>query len=89
MAKEREVTIIYNRKPFASRLIGRPKNRWKDDVRKDWQTVKIKNCKKSVLNRDLWKIIVERTKTHIELQRLPRSSMIYPIYCLPVHLVSS
>jgi hypothetical protein len=34
--------------------------------------MQIKNWKKSVLNRDLWKIIVERTKTHIELWRLPR-----------------
>jgi hypothetical protein len=49
------------------RPIGRPKNRWEDDVRKDLQTVKIKNGKKCVLNRDLWKTIVERTKTHIEL----------------------
>jgi hypothetical protein len=29
--------------------------------------MKIKNWKKSVLDRDLWKTIVERTKTHIEL----------------------
>ena len=67
MPKEREVTRIYNWKPFASRPIGRQKNRWKDDVRKDLQEMKIKNWKKSVLNRDSWKTIVERTKTHIEL----------------------
>jgi hypothetical protein len=42
-------------------------NRWEDDVRKDLQTMNIQNWKKSVLNRDLWKTIVERTKTHIEL----------------------
>jgi hypothetical protein len=65
--KEREVTRIYKWKPFASRLIGRPKKRWEGDVRKDLQTMKIKNWTKSVLNRDLWKTIVERTKTHIEL----------------------
>jgi hypothetical protein len=41
--KEREVTGIYIWKPFASRPIGRPKNRWEDDVRKDPQTMKIKN----------------------------------------------
>ena len=38
-----------------------------DDVRKDLQTMKIKNWKRSVLDRDLWKKIVERTKTHTEL----------------------
>ena len=67
MQKEREVTKIYKWKPFASRPIGRPKNRWEDDVRKDLQTMKIKNWKRSVLDRDLWKKIVERTKTHTEL----------------------
>jgi hypothetical protein len=67
MPKETEVTRIYKWKPFASRPIGTPKNRWKDYVRKDLQTVKIKNWKKSVLNRDLWKTVFERTKTHIEL----------------------
>jgi hypothetical protein len=70
MPKEREVTRIYKWKPLASRPIGRPKNRWEDDVRKDWQTVKVKKWKKSVLNRDLWKAIVEQTKTHVELQCL-------------------
>jgi hypothetical protein len=67
MPKEREVTRIYKWKPFASRPVGRPKNRREEDVRKNLQTMKIKNWKKSVLNRDSWKTIVERTKTHIEL----------------------
>jgi hypothetical protein len=67
MQKEREVTRTYKWKPFASRPIGRRKIRWEDDVRKDLQTIKIKNWKKSILNRDLWKKIVEQTKTHIEL----------------------
>jgi hypothetical protein len=70
--KEREVTRIYKWKPIVSIPIERPKNRWEDDVRKDLQTMKIKNWKKSLLNRDLWKTIVERTKTHIMLQRLSR-----------------
>jgi hypothetical protein len=65
--KERKVTRIYKWKPFASRPIGRPKNGWEDDVRKDLQTMRIKNWKESALKRDLWKTIVERTKTHIEL----------------------
>jgi hypothetical protein len=62
-----EITRIYKRKPLASIPIGRPKNKWEDDVRKNLQTAKIKNWKKGVLNRDLWKKIVERIKTHIEL----------------------
>ena len=65
--KEREDTRIYKWKPLASRPTGRQKNGWQDDVRKDLETVKNKNWKNCVLNRDLWKTIVERTKTHIEL----------------------
>jgi len=67
MQKDTEVTKIHKWKPFASRRIGRPKNRWEDDVRKDLQTMKIKNWNRSVLDRDLWKKIVEWTKTHAEL----------------------
>jgi hypothetical protein len=50
----------------ASRPIGRPKIRWEDDIRKDLQTMRIKNWK-SALDRDSWKTIVERTKAHNEL----------------------
>ena len=67
MQKESKVTKIYKLKPFAPRPTGRPKNRWEDDVRKDLQTIKIKKWKRSVLDRDLWKKVVERTKTHTEL----------------------
>jgi hypothetical protein len=58
---------IYKWKPLASRPKRRPKNRWVDDVRMDLQKIKIKNWKKSVLDRNLWRTIVERTKTRTEL----------------------
>jgi len=67
MPKEREVTRIYKWKPLASRTKGRPKNRWEDDVRMDLQKMKIKDWKRSVSDRDLWRTIVERTKTRKEL----------------------
>jgi hypothetical protein len=63
MPQEREVTRIYKWKPFASRPIERPKIRWKYGIRKYLQTMRIKNWKKSVLDRDCWKAIVERAKT--------------------------
>jgi hypothetical protein len=67
MPKEREVTRIYKWKPLASRPVVRPKNVLEGDVRKDLQTVKITNWKKNILNIDLWKTIVERTKNNMEL----------------------
>jgi hypothetical protein len=66
MPKRKEVTRMCKWKPLASKPIGRLKSRWEDDVRKDCQTMKIKNWKKSVLNRNLWKTVVEQSKTHIE-----------------------
>jgi hypothetical protein len=67
MPNEREGTRIYKWKPFASRPKGRPKNRSEDDVRMDLQKMKFKNWKRSVLDRNLWRTIVERTKTRKEL----------------------
>jgi hypothetical protein len=64
---EREVTRIHKWKPLASRPEGRPKNRWEDDVRMDLQKMKIKNWERSVLDRNLWRTIVEGTKTRKEL----------------------
>jgi hypothetical protein len=66
MPNEREVTRIYKWKPLASRPKGRPKNRWEDDVRTDLEN-RIKNWRKNVLDRDSWRTVVERTKTHKEL----------------------
>jgi hypothetical protein len=63
----KDATRIYKWKPFASRPIGRPKIRWEDDIRKDRQTMKVENWKRSVLDRDSWKTIVQRTKAHSEL----------------------
>jgi hypothetical protein len=60
--KESGGTRIYKWKPLTSRPIGRSKNRWKDDVRKDWQTEKVTNWKKSASNSDSRKTTAERTK---------------------------
>jgi hypothetical protein len=67
MPNEREVTRIYKWKTLASRPKGRPKNRWEDYVRMDLQKMNIKKWKRSVLDRNLWRTIVERTKTRKEL----------------------
>ena len=66
MPNEREVTRICKWKTLASRPKGRPMNRWEDDVRMDLQKMKIKNWKRSVLDRDSWRTIVERTETRKE-----------------------
>jgi hypothetical protein len=65
--KKEKLQEFINGSHLPLRPIGRPKKRLEDDVRKDLHTMKIKNWKKSVLDRDSWNAIVEWTKTHIEL----------------------
>jgi hypothetical protein len=68
MSKERVVAKqINNWKPIASRPIGRPKNRWDDDVRSDIKIMKVNNWKECAKDRNKWKAIVERAKTLTEL----------------------
>jgi hypothetical protein len=43
MPEERMVKKIYKWKPMLTRPLGRPKNRWEDDIRNDMKQLKIKN----------------------------------------------
>jgi hypothetical protein len=43
MSEERMVKIVYKWKPMLTRPLGRPKNRWVDDIRNDIKKLKIKN----------------------------------------------
>ena len=40
--------------------IGKPKTRWEDDVLEDIKSMKVRNWKKVVQNRDCWKKVVEQ-----------------------------
>jgi hypothetical protein len=51
-------------KPLTSTPKGRPKNRWEDDVLKDFQIMKIKCCKTYVRRKGQWKETAELAKTH-------------------------
>ena len=45
------------------RPLGRPKNRWEDDMRNDMKKLKIKNWTNCIQDRNNWKLHVEKTKT--------------------------
>jgi hypothetical protein len=49
--------------PILSRPIGRPKNRWEDDIRNDMKKLKIKNWTSYIQDRNNWKWYVEKAKT--------------------------
>jgi len=57
------VKRIHNWKPFTGRPVGRPKFRWKDDVRNDLKKMKLMKWAEQVQDRHKWKDIVEKAKT--------------------------
>jgi hypothetical protein len=63
MQETRMVKAVLSWKPISKRPIGRPKTRWKDDVRKDIQKLKVPNWKTLVQDRRRWKELVEKAKT--------------------------
>jgi hypothetical protein len=46
---------IYKWKPYETRLKGRPRLRWEDDVRNDFKKMGVKNWKQRVQERNQWK----------------------------------
>jgi hypothetical protein len=47
-----------------TRLRGRPKNRWKDEVREDGRTVGGDGWQEKVRNREEWKKLLRATGNH-------------------------
>ena len=55
MQEERMLKKVYKWKPMSIRPLGRPKNRWEDDIRKDMKKLKIKNRIRCIQDRSEWK----------------------------------
>jgi hypothetical protein len=47
-----------------TRLRGRPKNRWQDEVREDGRLVGGKGLKERVYNREEWKKLLRMARNH-------------------------
>ena len=45
-----------------TRPLGRPKNRWEDDISKDMKELKVKNRISCIRDRNKWKIYVEKAR---------------------------
>ena len=63
MTEERMVKKVYKWKPMLRRPLGRPKNRWEDDMRIDMKKLKTKNWTNCIQDRNNWNIYVQKTKT--------------------------
>jgi hypothetical protein len=61
------VKKVYERSPALTRSLGRPKNRWEDDVKTDITKMKITNWKNCIKNRSKWKEFVVKAKSSLKL----------------------
>jgi len=54
-------------KPMGIRPVGRPRQRWQEDVMGNLKKLKVKNWKEIAKDRITWKDSVEKAKTHKRL----------------------
>ena len=51
-------------KPMGTRPVGRPRQRWQEDVMEDLKNLKVKNRKEMAKDRRTWRDLAEKAKTH-------------------------
>ena len=61
------VKKVYEWSPALTTSLGRPKNRWEDEVKSDITNMKITTWKDCIRNRPKWKEFVEKAKTSLKL----------------------
>ena len=64
MTNERVAKTIYKWKPYATRLKGRTRVRWEDDVRNGLRKMGVTKWKQRTQEWKQWKEIIEQAKTH-------------------------
>jgi hypothetical protein len=62
MPEERMVKRLYKWQSTLTRPLGRPKNRWEDDIRNDLKKLKIKSWTSCIQDGSNWKLYVERAQ---------------------------
>jgi hypothetical protein len=67
MPENSMVKEVYEWSPALTRSLGRPKNRWEDDIKSDITKVKIANWRDCIQNRPKWKKFHEKAKTSLKL----------------------
>jgi hypothetical protein len=63
MLEERMFKRVYRWKPMLTRPLGRPKNRWEDDIINDMKKLKIRIWSRYIQEGNKWKFYVEKDKT--------------------------
>jgi hypothetical protein len=55
---------LFDWKPMGTRPVGRPRQRWQEDVIEDLKTFKVKNCEETAKDRRIWSDLAGKAKTH-------------------------
>jgi hypothetical protein len=64
MDRARPTNKLLDWKPMGTRQVGRPRQRWQEDVMEDLTKLKVKNWKEAAKGRRTWRDLAERAKTH-------------------------
>ena len=56
--------MVLDWKLMGTRPIGRPRQRWQEDVTEDLKKMKVKNWKEAAKDRRTWRDLAEKAKTH-------------------------
>jgi len=64
MDQARPASKLLDWKPMGIRPIGRPRQRWQEDVKEDLKKLKVKNWKEIAEDRRTWGDLAEKVKTH-------------------------
>jgi hypothetical protein len=67
MEKDKMPKNIFTQEVEGTRRRGRPRKRWKEEVERDLQVLRVRRWRELVADRKKWKDIVRQAKTHIGL----------------------
>jgi len=67
MDQARPTRKLLDWKPIGTKPVGRPRQRWQEDVMEDLKNLEVTNWKETVKDRKTLRDLAERAKSHKEL----------------------
>jgi len=67
MDQARPTRKLLDWRPMETRPVGRPRQRWQEDVMEDLKNLKVKNWKQTSKDRRNWRDLAEKAETHKRL----------------------
>jgi len=64
MDQARPIRKLLDWKPMGTRPVGRPRQRWEEDVMEDLKKLKVKTWKEADKDKRTWRDLAEKAKTH-------------------------